>query len=324
MQRKAVLTGLVMALMLSALTAVSQCRAGLFDSLFRKDRNLLKKDSDLLRKVERRPPCENCEFGFNGTTWRPWGTCCESTQPGYSSLPCTNNTTSPYPSPESYGTPHPYGVPSGTYESPPHRAPVDSDYHPEIRDPSGLVIPDAYPADDPHVPILPPFERAPFDATSEEPVPTLPVPPFNLTPPDTATPSVDPSGQPAPLFNDGGTTFQGPVPDLTSPDSLLIPDSRESTPPVPLPSVPSTTTPATVPLPAPSVPALPEAGPQTTGVPRTWQPMSYARTRSQPRDQRRPTTQPQSSGWRVMPGFYGPQQSTRHSDRVTFVPRPGR
>ena len=285
MQRKSMLASLTVVLMLTALMAVSQCRAGLFDGLFRKDRHHWKKS-----RLERRPPCEGCTFGFHQTTWRPWGTCCETAQSGYTSSPWSDDNVI-FPSPGPYGSSPTYGTTPDPYDTLPNRAPVDNDYQfttpPES---DRLLVPDESP-DGPSVPSgLPPFrpfEGTPLDSTSEEPVPTL-----------------------TPRPADSPTRPEGDAPnDLTSPDSLLLPESTRPAVPPPAPS---------------TVPPVPGVGPQA-GRQRSWQPISYSNLRDRRYPQTRPQqTRTQSSGWRVMPGFYGPQQTTRPADRTMFVPPPRR
>jgi len=302
MQRKAMLTGLTVVLVLTALAAFSQCRAGLFDGLFRKNKTQLK-----TRQLERRPPCEGCTYGFHQSTWRPWGTCCETAQSAYSSSPWSDdNVILPPPGP--FGSSPTYPAPNG-YDTLPNRAPVDSDY--QFMTPSDsdrLLIPKESPVGQPAPAGLPPFqpfEGTPLDATSEEPVPALATPPAGSSPsPDGNAPN-----------------------DLTSPDSLLLPESVRPA----------------IPLPAPStVPPVPGVGPQS-GLQRSWQPISYSNSRdrrqsqtrlqqtSTPQQSRTPQqtrtpqhTRTQSSEWRVMPGFYGPQQTTRPADRTKFSAPPRR
>lgn len=281
MHRKPMLAGLTVVLMLTALMAVSQCRAGLFDGLFRK--NHFKKS-----KLERRPPCAGCTFGFHRTTWRPWATCCETAQSSHSRSPWSGDN-DVFPAPGPYDSSPSFGTTPGPYEMLPNRAPVDNDYQFTTPESDQLLIPDE-PPNGPSAPSgLPPFrpfDGTPLDSTSEEPVPTL-------------TP------QPA----DSPTRPAADAPDdLTSPDSLLLPES---------------TRPA-VPLPAPStVPPVPGVGPQAGR--QSWQPISYSNSRDRRYPQTRPQqTRSQSSEWRVMPGFYGPQQTTRPVDRTMFVPPPRR
>jgi hypothetical protein len=283
MQRKSMLAVLTATLMLAVVIAVSQCRAGLFDGLFRKDSSPWKKS-----RLERRPPCEGCTFGFHQTTWRPWGTCCQTAQSGYPTSPWSGDN-GVFPAPGPYDPSPTYPAP-GPYDTLPNRAPVDNDYQfttpPES---DQLLIPndsaDGRP-DASGVPAFQPFERVPLDSTNEEPVPTLTLPPG-------ASPARE----------------EGVPSDLTSPDSLLLPES---------------TRPA-VPLPAPStVPPVPGVGPQARGQ-RSWQPISYSNSRDRRHLRSRPQqTRTQSSEWRVMPGFYGPQQTTRPADRTMFVPTPQR
>jgi hypothetical protein len=283
MQRKSMLAGLTVVLMLTALMAVSQCRAGLFDGLFRKDRNHWKKS-----QLERRPPCEGCTFSFHQTTWRPWGTCCETAQSACTSPPWSGDNRE-FPAPGPYDSFPTYTSP-GPYDTLPNRAPVDNDYQfTAPRESDQLLIPDDPAGGQPApsgVPVFQPFERVPLDPTNEEPVPTL-------TPPPGSSPALE-GGAPS---------------DLTSPDSLLLPES---------------TRPA-VPLPAPStVPPAAGVGPQA-GRQRSWQPISFSNWRDGRQPQARPQqTRKRSSEWRVMPGFYGPQQTTRPADRTMFVPPPRR
>lgn len=309
MPRKATLTGISAVVLLSSLAAFSQCRAGLFDGLFKKDKaaldsSLKKMDKDPLKlqKPDRRPPCRSCEFGYNATTWRPWGTCCETARPGCSTSPWSDDMVLP--------SPVPYGPSGGP--------PVGIEYYPST--PTGvdpLLVPEAAPLErtrEDESPILSPFEAAP-----EEPIPGLSAPASD------AAPVTAPLRESLPAVDD---SLPRDVP--ASDDNLLLPQPVRQ--PIPQ-AVPETGTvpPVSVPLPTPSAIPSEPGSPQTTGVPRSWQPISYSAQPSrrqrlvQPlrpaQPQRAIPKQRSSTQWRVMPGFYGPQQSTSPVDRVTNRPQ---
>lgn len=284
MQRKAMLTGMMAVVLATSLTAFTQCRAGLFDGWFGNDKSKsLLKDADLLKKTPRQLPNRDCSFGYNSTTWRPWGTCCETAQPGYSSSPWSGS-----------DMVLPSSQPYDTYE-----APSDGEYYPSEPTGSELLPPPDFPPPGDQDLVLPPADPGPLDGIPEDPVPS----PASFPPART-------------LQNGGVPSLEDAAPtDLTLPGSLLppAPDAPVSSPPVP----------STVPLPTPSsIPVGPPPNGQTMRVPGNWQPISYSSQRQPVRQRIRPQPRPRSastsSQWRVMPGYYGPQHT---ATPTTYAPQ---
>lgn len=287
MQRKAMLTGLLASVLLASLATFTQCRAGLFDGWF-------KKDAELFNKTPRRMPEKSCRFGYNRTSWRPWGTCCETAVPGYTSQPWSDGMVLP----ETYG-PAPSTMPADVDHYPSNTNEVDS-----------LLSPEFPPIEEP-VPsgdlVLPPAGTAPLDAVSEDAVPA----------PSSLPAAVGPAGEGVPTLHDAAPT------NLTSPESLLPP----AVPGTPLPPVTPPASSSGVPLPTPSDLPAPVGDSQTMRVPPNWQPISYSRQslRQRPQPQPiRPQSRPSASQWRVMPGYYQPQRPTSAADRMTNVRSPRR